>query len=94
MKSKAFFGLMSDHPVIHSMTLRDTLKYFIIFGMSDEDAISLITYRNAKILGIDNILGTVEKGKMASIVVWNMNPLHIGAYPKLVLGEGKILRKR
>ncbi len=94
MKSKAFFGLMSDHPVIHTVTLRDTLKYFMIFGMKDYEAISLITYKNARILGIDDTLGTVEKGKIASLLVWNEHPLYLGAYPKVVMGEGKILRKR
>ncbi|NIA22747.1 MAG: hypothetical protein GWP03_01045 [Proteobacteria bacterium] len=56
--------------------------------MSDENAVSLITYRNAKILGME------EKDKLANVVVWNINPLHIDACPKLVLGEEKILRKR
>jgi len=94
MKSKAFFGLMSDHPVIHTVTLRDTLKYFMIFGMKDYEAVSLITYKNAKILGIEDTLGTIEKGKIASLLVWNEHPLYLGAYPKIVIGEGKVLRKR
>ena len=94
MKSKAFYGLMTDHPIIQVTSLRDTLKFFMIQGMSEEDAISLITYKNAKILGIDDILGTIEKGKLASIIVWDKNPLHLGAFPILVLGEGKVLRKK
>jgi len=94
MESKAFYGLMTDHPVNYSYAIRDSLKYFLIQGMSEEDAISLITYKNAKILGIDDILGTIEKGKLASIVVWDKNPLNLAAFPKLVLAEGKIIRKR
>ncbi len=93
MNSKAFFGLMTDHPVIHTYSLRDSLKFFLIQGMNKEDAISLITYKNAKILGIDDILGTVEKGKLASLVVWNNDPLDLSAFPVMVMGEGKILRK-
>lgn len=94
MESKAFYGLMTDHPVIHTIALRDSLKFFLIQGMSEEDAISLITYKNAVILGIDDILGTVEKGKLASLVVWDKNPLNLAAFPTLVVGEGKVLRKR
>jgi len=94
MESKAFYGLMTDHPVIHTIALRDSLKFFLIQGMSEEDAISLITYKNAVILGINDILGTVEKGKLASLVVWNKNPLNLAAFPTLVVGEGKILRKK
>ncbi|TYB30697.1 MAG: amidohydrolase family protein [Candidatus Mcinerneyibacterium aminivorans] len=93
MNSKANFGLMTDHPVIHSYTLRDSLKFFLIQGMSEEDAISLITYKNARILGIDDRLGTVEPEKLASIVVWDKNPLTLGAYPKAVFAEGKLIRE-
>ncbi len=62
MESSADYGLMSDHPVIHVTCFRDSLKYFLIHGMSDEEAISLITYKNARILGIDDKLGSIEKG--------------------------------
>lgn len=93
MKSRAFYGLMTDHPVVLAMFLRESLKFFLIQGMSEAEAISLITYKNAKILGIDDVLGTVEAGKLASLIVWNKNPLHLAARPLLVLGEGEILRK-
>lgn len=94
MKSEAFYGLMSDHPVILSTSLKDSLKFFLIQGMSEEEAISIITYKNAKILQIGDILGTIEKGKLASLIVWDRNPLHLAAFPILVLAEGKVLRKR
>ncbi len=94
MESNATFGLMSDHPVILTSTLRDTLKYFLIFGMSESDAIALITRNNARILGIDDYLGTIEKGKWASLIVWDKHPLYLGAFPKMVMAEGNILRKR
>lgn len=47
MKSKSFYGLMTDHPIIQTSSLRDSLKFFMIQGMSEEEAISLITYKNA-----------------------------------------------
>jgi imidazolonepropionase-like amidohydrolase len=92
MESKAKYGLMTDHPVIHTIGIRDSLKFFMIHGMSEEDAISLITLKNAQILGIDNVLGSLEANKIASLTVWNDNPLHLRAYPKMVMGEGRILR--
>jgi len=94
MDSKAFFGLMTDHPVILTSNLRESLKYFLIQGMSEESAISLITYKNAKILDLDDKLGNIEAGKLASLVVWNKNPFYLGAYPDIVIGEGKILRDK
>ncbi len=94
MKSKAEFGLMTDHPVVWSPHLRDSLKFFLIHGMKDEEAVSLITYKNAKLLGIDDMLGTVEKGKVASLIVWDKEPLNLAAFPKMVMAEGKVLRKK
>jgi imidazolonepropionase-like amidohydrolase len=92
MQSRAFFGLMTDHPVIWSPCLRDSLKFFLIAGMTPEDAISVITYRNAKILGLDHTLGTVEEGKTASLLVWDRHPLDLAAFPRMVMAEGGIIR--
>tara|TARA_R100000655_G_scaffold106826_1_gene156491 strand:- start:211 stop:1524 length:1314 start_codon:yes stop_codon:yes gene_type:complete len=39
------------------------------FGMDKEDALSLITANNAKILGIDSDYGTLEKGKSATLFI-------------------------
>ena len=92
MKSDVTFGLMTDHPVILSAALRDSLKYFLIAGMSATEAINLITRRNAEILGIDADLGTVEAGKLASLVVWDKDPLTLGAFPRAVFAEGRRIR--
>ena len=93
MKSKAQFGLMTDHPVVHTLTLRDSLKFFMIFGMKDYEAISLITHKNAKILHIENELGLVKKNMTASLLVWDTHPLYLGSMPRTVIAEGKIIRK-
>ena len=90
---RPFFGLMSDHPVVLQRNLFLQLRFFRRFGMDKAEAISLITYNNAKILGIDNILGTLEPGKWASFIVWNGDPFNLDSYPILVIGEGKELYK-
>jgi imidazolonepropionase-like amidohydrolase len=94
VKSKAAFGLMTDHPVILTYQLRDSLKYFLIQGRSDAEALSIITKQNATILGLQDDLGTVEEGKLASLVVWDREPLHLGSYPRMVMAEGSVVRKR
>jgi imidazolonepropionase-like amidohydrolase len=93
MKSKVQYGLISDHPVTLSANLKDSLKYFLYEGMNQTDAINLITRKNAEILEIDDILGTIEKGKLASLIVWNKDPFNLASFPRVVMGEGKILRK-
>lgn len=40
------------------------------FGVTDkEEALKMVTSNNAKILGIDNLVGTLEKGKQATLFV-------------------------
>ncbi|QHT68884.1 amidohydrolase family protein [Rhodocytophaga rosea] len=41
------------------------------YGLSKEEALKLITSNNAKILGIESTIGTLEKGKDATLVVSN-----------------------
>ncbi len=93
MKSRANYGLMTDHPVILTGSLRDSLKYFLINGMSDADAINIITSGNAGILGLSETLGSVEAGKTSSLLVWTKEPLCMAAFPKLVMAEGNVIRK-
>ncbi len=93
MKSRANFGLMTDHPVILSGGLRDSLKFFLINGMGEAEAINLITSKNAAILGLSDTLGTIEAGKTASLLVWTKEPLSLAAFPRLVMAEGIVLRK-
>lgn len=92
MASDAFFAIMSDHPVTLASTLREGLKYFLIQGMSEAEAIGLITGKSATILGIDDQLGSVAEGKLASLVVWDKTPFHLGAFPTAIFAEGKKIR--
>jgi len=90
---KPLFGLMSDHPVILQRNIFLQLRFFRRFGMSKAECISLLTLNNAKILRIENKLGTIEKGKWASMIVWNGDPFSLESYPTIVIGEGKILHE-
>jgi len=84
------FGLMSDHPVMCQRNLFLQLRYFVRFGMSRAEAIGIITRNNAEILGLKD-LGTVENGKLASLVLWNEDPFKLESYPLMAIGEGDIL---
>ncbi|MCD6095469.1 MAG: amidohydrolase family protein, partial [Thermoprotei archaeon] len=82
-----------DHPVVLQRNLFLQLRFFRRFGMSKAECISIITSANARILGIENILGTVEKGKLASLIVWNGDPFSLESYPITVIAEGEIVYK-
>jgi imidazolonepropionase-like amidohydrolase len=44
-------------------------------GISEEAALALVTINTAKVLGIDNRVGSLEPGKDADFVIWSGNPL-------------------
>ncbi len=93
LDSKVEFGLMSDHPVILARQLFLQTRWFLRCGMHKQDAIELVSRKNARILGIDKKVGTLEKGKWASFVGWNGDPFDLSSYPAAVFGEGKLLFK-
>lgn len=90
MAVNPMFGLMTDHPVILQRDLFLQLRHFLRFGMSRERAMGVITRNNAEILGLAE-LGTVEKGRLASMVLWNDDPFVLGNHPTLCIGEGNIV---
>ena len=51
------------------------LEYMVEWGMTNEQALVAGTLNAAKSLGVQEILGTVEKGKYADLLVLNKNPL-------------------
>jgi len=93
IEAKPLFGLMSDHPVTLQRNLFLQTRFFKRYGLSKSECISILTLNNAKILGLDDVLGTLEPGKWASFVVWNGDPFSLESYPVLVIGEGEILYK-
>jgi imidazolonepropionase-like amidohydrolase len=83
------YGLMTDHPVTPARQLFMQTRWFTRAGLTKQKAIELVSRNNAEILGIDKILGTLEKGKWASFSCWNGDPFDMTAYPLTVYGEGE-----
>jgi imidazolonepropionase-like amidohydrolase len=91
VESGVEFGLMTDHPVVLARQLLLQTRWFIRAGLNKQQAIELVTRKNAQILGVNRILGTLEKGKWASFVCWNGDPFDLASFPLAVYGEGNPL---
>jgi imidazolonepropionase-like amidohydrolase len=91
LESGVDFGLMTDHPIIPQRNLLLESRWFIRCGLNRQDAIEIVTRRNAQILGLDGILGTLGKGKWASFSCWNGDPFDVTRYPVKVFGEGAVV---
>jgi len=59
--------------------------------ISDAEAMQWITYNAAKALGISDQTGSLKKGKMADVVLWNGNPLSVYSRPEKVWIDGALL---
>jgi imidazolonepropionase-like amidohydrolase len=57
-------------------------------GVSEEDALKMVTLNPAKLMGIDNKVGSIKVGKDADLVLWDGNPLSIYAKPITTYIEG------
>ena len=91
LQSGVQFGLMTDHPVTPARQLLLQTRWFLRHGWSKQQAIELLSRKNAAVLGLEECLGTLEEGKWASLVCWNGDPLDLASYPTAVYGEGRLL---
>jgi imidazolonepropionase-like amidohydrolase len=63
-------------------------------GMSEEDALKAITLNAAKVIGVEDRLGSLEVGKDADIVVFSGHPFDYRTVAELVLIEGQVAYMR
>jgi imidazolonepropionase-like amidohydrolase len=93
--------LMADQGVIVSINSDDaemgrrlnqeaakSIKYG---GMSEEEALKMVTLNPAKLLHLDDRMGSVKVGKDADLVLWSDNPLSIKAKVQYTMVDGVIL---
>jgi imidazolonepropionase-like amidohydrolase len=57
-------------------------------GLTEEQAFKMVTLNPAKMLHIDNRVGSIKAGKDADLVLWNDNPLSIYAKPLKTFVDG------
>jgi len=61
--------------VLPGFSLHTELEYFVRAGLTPMEALQTATRNPASFLGMENELGTVEKGKLANLVLLDANPL-------------------
>lgn len=59
--------------------------------ISDATAIQWLTGNAAMAIGVDDKTGTLEKGKMADVVLWNGHPLSVYSRPEKIWIDGAML---
>ncbi|MGI6367037.1 MAG: amidohydrolase family protein [Anaerolineae bacterium] len=89
--SGVHFGMMTDHPVLFQRNLLLPLRWFLRAGLNKQQALEIITRQNAELVGVDDLVGTLEAGKWASFICWNGDPFSLESYPVAVYAEGELI---
>jgi imidazolonepropionase-like amidohydrolase len=92
-KNGIMVAIMTDHPVIPIQYLVLCAALSVKDGMDEYEALKAITINPAKILGIDDRVGSIEKGKDADIVIMNGHPFDTFSTTHMVLVDGEIAYK-
>ncbi|MGO5093011.1 amidohydrolase [Clostridium sp. LCP25S3_F10] len=90
-ESGILYAIITDHPVVPIEFLPLSAALAVKNGLQEDEALKAITINAAKILGIDNRVGTLEEGKDADICIYNDNPLNIISKNMYTIISGNIV---
>ncbi|HBE68994.1 MAG TPA: hypothetical protein DDW52_12670, partial [Planctomycetaceae bacterium] len=64
------------------------------YGMSEQEALAALTLEPAKLLGLEDRLGSIEVGKEADLVVLTGEPLDISTWVETTIVDGEVVYRR
>ena len=83
-------AINSDDAEMARRLNQEAAKSIKYSGMSEEDALKMITINPATMLHIQDKTGSIKVGKDADLVLWNTDPLSIYAIPQKTMVDGII----
>jgi imidazolonepropionase-like amidohydrolase len=83
-------AINSDDAEMARRLNQEAAKTILYGGLSQTEAWKTVTLNPAKMLHLDNRLGSIKVGKDADLVLWNDNPLSIYAKPDKTIIDGVI----
>ncbi|WP_282034270.1 amidohydrolase [Metabacillus indicus] len=87
-------SITTDHPYTPIQYLNVVASIAVREGFDEKLALESITITAAKNLMINHLVGSLEPGKDADIVLWNHHPFHYLAKPGLTMINGKIVYQK
>lgn len=91
-KKGCMVSLITDHPFSLQYQLPLYAGNAVRAGMDPFEALKAITIHPAKHLGIEDRVGSIEKGKDGDIVIYEGNPMESRGVLKLVVIDGEIVK--
>ncbi len=83
-------GINSDDAEMARRLNQEAAKTVKYGGVSEEDALKMVTLNPAKMLHLDNRIGSIKPGKDADLVLWSDHPLSIYAKAEKTMIEGAL----
>jgi imidazolonepropionase-like amidohydrolase len=83
-------SINSDSPEVNRHLYHEAAKTQKYGGLSDDEALALITINPARQLGVSHRVGSIEVGKDADLVIFDAHPLSIYAIPEMTIVDGVI----
>lgn len=88
------FAIMTDHPVIPIEGMLMQLALLVKHGLSREKALKGVTINAARVNGIEDRVGSIEVGKDADIVIWDVDPLDTMSETGVVIIDGQVVYEK
>ena len=70
-------AITTDHPVVPINFLAHQAALSVKHGLDRDTALRALTINPARIIGVDDRLGSLEPGKDADVVIWSGDPLDV-----------------
>jgi imidazolonepropionase-like amidohydrolase len=84
-------NIMTDADVVQQEFLRFQAAVAVKYGMDPGEALKAITINPAKLIGMENRIGSIEKGKDADLVIFDGDPFDIRTRVIKVFINGKLV---
>jgi imidazolonepropionase-like amidohydrolase len=84
-------AIMTDHPVVPIQYLSVCAALAVREGMDEYRALEAITINAARIIGIDDRVGSLTPGKDADVVVFEGHPFNYTTRTRYVIVNGKVV---
>jgi imidazolonepropionase-like amidohydrolase len=81
-------AITTDHPVVPIHFLAYQAGLAVKHGLDRDTALQALTINPARIVGIDDRLGSLEPGKDADLVIWSGDPLDVPSRVDHALVDG------
>jgi len=83
-------AINSDDPEMSRRLNHEAAKSVRYGGMGEEDVLKMVTLNPAKLLHLDDQMGSIKVGKDADVVLWSGHPLAVYSKSLMTLVDGKV----